>query len=321
MIDKVKRTIQKYNMIDSNDTVLVAVSGGPDSICLLHILFKLGYKLCVAHVNHGLRENANIDEEFVKNFCAEINVPCFIKKLNLKEEQNGMTLEEAGRKARYEFFEEVASKNGYNKIATAHNSNDNAETVMMNIIRGSGLTGLAGIEPIRSNIVRPLINIYRKEIEEYCMVNNLNPRHDESNDETIFTRNKVRLELLPYIEKNINSNILDSLNRMSELIYDDEKFIELETKRAYEGCLIKRAEYVLTCDLKKFNKMHISIKRRVVRMCILEVLGTIKDIEKVHIEDIIKMCEKNIGGKYLTPNKNIKVSVNHGEIKYEKIEM
>jgi len=135
--NKVKDTIHKYNLINKNDKILVGVSGGPDSISLLNILLELGYSVCVAHVNHGLRENANLDEQFVLDFCKEKNVSCFVKKINLKENLNGMTLEEAGRKERYSFFTEILKQENCTKIATAHNCNDSAETVLMNIIRGS----------------------------------------------------------------------------------------------------------------------------------------------------------------------------------------
>ena len=219
MLNKVKDTINKYDLIKENDKIVVGVSGGPDSICLLHILNELKFNICVAHINHGLRENAAIDEKYVMNFCDKYNIPCFVKNVKLNEILNGMTTEEAGRKVRYDFFYEVMQKEGCTKIATAHNSNDNAETVIMNIIRGTGMSGLKGIEAKRENIIRPLIDCTRNEIENYCKVNKLNPRHDESNDETIYTRNKVRLDLIPYIEKNINSNIINNINRMSEITY------------------------------------------------------------------------------------------------------
>ena len=135
MLNKVKNTIEKYNLINENDKILVAVSGGPDSISLLNVLYELKYNICVAHVNHGLRENAKLDEEYVLNYCKEKNIPCFIKRVNLKEMLNGMTTEEAGRKVRYDFFIEILEKENCSKIATAHNNNDSAETVLMNIIR------------------------------------------------------------------------------------------------------------------------------------------------------------------------------------------
>ena len=202
MIEKVKDTIKKYNLIEENDKILVGVSGGPDSMALLKALQSLGYNICVAHINHGLRENAIIDEEYVLNYCEKNNIPCYVKRVNLKENLENMSPEEAGRKIRYEFFDEILKQENCSKIATAHNSNDNAETVIMNMLRGSGLSGLKGIEAKRNNIIRPLIKISRKEITNYCSENNIEPRHDESNDEAIFTRNKIRIEQLPVLKLN-----------------------------------------------------------------------------------------------------------------------
>lgn len=323
MENKIKQTIKKYNLIEKNDKVLVAVSGGPDSLSLLNVLYSLGYNLCVAHVNHGLRENANIDEKFVESFCKEKNIPCFIKKIQLKEaietDFKGMSTEEAGRKARYDFFEEVLREQNCTKIATAHNSNDNVETVIMNMIRGSGLSGLKGIEPARGNIIRPLIETSRKEIEEYCKENNLNPRHDESNDETMYTRNKVRLELIPYIEKNINSNVVNNITRMSKIISEEERFILDLVEDSYNKIVLKEEENAITCSLKIFNNFDLVLKRRLILKLIIKVLGNAKDIEKVHVDDIVKLCQNNVGGKFLTPNKNIKISVLQGKLKFERI--
>ena len=321
MLNKVKNTIEKFNMIESNDKILIAVSGGPDSISLLNILYEVKYNICVAHINHGLRENANIDEKFVLNFCSEKNIPCFIKKVNLKEMLNGMTTEEAGRKVRYDFFYEVMKNENCTKIATAHNSNDNAETVLMNIIRGSGISGLKGIEPIRENIIRPLIEITRKEIEEYCEENNLNQRHDESNDELLYTRNKIRLKVIPYVEENINSNVVNNINRLSEIVSEEEKFINNEVAKCYEEIFIAEEEKKIIFNLKKFNTLDVVLRKRLIKKSIINLLGNAKDIEKVHINDIVKLCENNIGGKFLMPNKNIRVTVIKGRIEYEKINL
>ena len=325
MKNKVKKTIENYNLIEKNDKVLVAVSGGPDSLSLLNVLNELGYNLCVAHVNHGLRENAQIDEEFVKKFCKERNIPCFIKKIKLKKEMEldesikGMSTEEAGRKIRYDFFEEVSKAQGCTKIATAHNSNDNVETVIMNMIRGSGLSGLKGIEPSRGKIIRPLTEISRKEIESYCEENCLNPRHDESNDEPFYTRNKIRLELIPYIEKNINSNVVNNITRMSKIISEEERFILDLVEESYNEIVLKEEEEKIVCNLKKFNTLDVVLKRRLILKIIIKVLGNAKDIEKVHVDDVVKLCQNNVGGKFLTPNKNIKISVLQGKIKFERI--
>lgn len=317
--NKVKNTIEKYNLINKEDKVLVAVSGGPDSISLLNILYELGYNICTAHVNHGLRENAENDEKYVIDFCEKRNIPCFIKRVKLKEIESDMTTEELGRKIRYDFFEEIIKQENCTKIATAHNANDNAETVLMNMIRGTGLSGLKGIDISRNKIVRPLLEITRTEIDEYCQKENLNPCHDESNDETIYTRNKIRLELIPYIEKNINSNIVNNINRMAEIISGEEEYIKRQVDIAYEDTLIAVEEGRTVCNLKKFNQYDDVIKKRLIIRYITKTLGNAKDIERVHIEDILKLCKNNVGGKYLTPNKYIKVAVNKGIVEYVKL--
>ena len=325
MKNKVKQTIEKYNLIEENDKILVAVSGGPDSLSLLNILHDLGYDLCVAHVNHGLRENAQIDDEFVEKFCKEKSIPCYIKKIKLKEEMEldvnlkGMSTEEAGRKIRYDFFKEILEEQKCTKIATAHNSNDNVETVIMNVFRGSGMSGLKGIEPIRGNIIRPLIETTRREIEDYCTENELKPRHDESNDETVYTRNKVRLELIPYIEKNINSNVVNNITRMSKIISEEERFILDMVEEAYNKIVLKEEKNIVICKLKLFNELDVVIRKRLILKMIIKVLGNAKDIEKVHVDDVVKLCQNNVGGKFLTPNKNIKISVLQGKVKFERI--
>lgn len=317
--NKVKNTIEKFNLINKDDKVLVAVSGGPDSISLLNILYELGYNICTAHVNHGLRENAENDEKYVIDFCEKRNIPCFIKRVKLKEIESDMTTEELGRKIRYDFFEEIIKQENCTKIVTAHNANDNAETVLMNMIRGTGLSGLKGIDISKNKIVRPLLEITRTEIDEYCQKENLNPCHDESNDETIYTRNKIRLELIPYIEKNINSNIVNNINRMAEIISGEEEYIKRQVDIAYEDTLIAVEEGRTVCNLKKFNQYDDVIKKRLIIRYITKTLGNAKDIERVHIEDILKLCKNNVGGKYLTPNKYIKVAVNKGIVEYMKL--
>lgn len=323
MKNKVEQTIQKYNLIEKGEKVLVAVSGGPDSLALLQVLLSLKYDVCVAHVNHGLRESAISDEIFVKQFCEERKIPCFVKQVSLKslikteKSLKGMSLEEAGRRVRYDFFEEMAEQNHCAKIALAHNANDNVETVMMNLLRGSGLTGLKGIEPKREKIVRPLLEVSREEIEAYCKAENLIPRQDESNQETVYTRNKIRLELIPYIEKNINSNVMQNISRMSEIVREEERYLSNQAELAYQSVLQKEEETEVICDLKAFNLLDIVLKRRIILKSIIKVLGNAKDIEKVHVDDIVKLCKNNVGGKYLTPNQNIKVSVGQGKVKFK----
>ena len=322
MINKVKNTISKYNLINENDKIVVGVSGGPDSLSLLYILHDLGYKIFVCHINHGLRKNADKDEEFVKDVCDKLKIPFFVKRINLKDKSslNGMSTEEAGRKARYDFFNEVLKKKKATLVATAHNANDNVETVLLNMFRGSGVSGLKGIEAKSSNIIRPLIECSRDEIEEYCKANKLKPRHDESNDKTIYTRNKVRLELIPYLEENINSNVINNISRLSQIVSEEEMYLDKKVLEAYDDLLVEeKPKSNVVLNLKKFNKLDLVIRKRLILKCINIVLGNAKDIGKVHVDDVVKLCENNVGGKYLTPNKFIKISINNKKIYFEKI--
>ena len=324
MKEKVLKTIKKYNLINERDKVVIGVSGGPDSICLLHILNslkeELKIELYVAHVNHMLREAADSETEYVKEICKKLNIECFIKKVDIsklaKELKQGS--EEAGRNARYEFFNEVLEKTNSNKIATAHNSNDRAETVILNILRGSGLSGLKGIEVKRDEkYIRPLIEIEREEIEKYCEENKLNPKIDETNKESIYSRNKVRNELLEYIKKEFNPNIIKTINRLSQVATEENEYMQKITKQEYEKISTKDNDIIIL-DLKKFNNLELVIKRRLILYTINEVIHTTNGIEKVNIEDIIKLCNNNIGNKYLTPIKEIKVYVKKGKIYFIK---
>ena len=323
MINKVTNTIKKYNLINADDKIVLGVSGGPDSLGLLWCLHSLNYNIVVCHINHGLRKNANLDEAFVKSFCKKLKIPFHVKHINLKNKEAlcGMSTEEAGRKARYDFFYEVLKKENATLICTAHNLNDNVETVLLNIMRGSGVSGLKGIMPKTGNIIRPLIECTRDEIEAFCKDNNLKPRRDETNSKTVYTRNKIRLELIPYIKENINSDIISSITRMSQIAREEEDFVEQELIRQYEAisCVdLEDEKNIVVYSLKKFNSLHILIRKRLILKAIYNVLGNTKDIEKVHVDDIVKMCENCVGGKFLMPNKNIKVILMNKKIYFEK---
>ena len=287
---------------------------------LINLKQKLGIsKIVVATVNHMIREEAEEETKFVENFCESHGIEFYLKKVDVQEEAKSKktSTELAGRNARYDFFEEVLKKTGSNKIATAHNLNDNAETVLMNLLRGSGVSGLKGIEKIRDGkFIRPIIECKRSEIEQYCVDNKLNPRYDKTNNENTYTRNKIRNMLIPYIEENFNPNIVDSLNRLSTIATKEDEYIHKIVENSFENIMItadiSKKEIIL--DLKKFNELDEVIKSRLILYTISEILGTSQGIEKIHIEDIIKLCGNNIGNKYLMPNKNIKIFIKKGKI-------
>ena len=321
MKEKVLKTIKKYNLIKSGDKIVLAISGGPDSIFMFDILKelrnKLNFEFVVCHVNHMIREEAIDDETFVKEICKKNNIECYVKRIDVKKyaNNNKMGTEEAGRVLRYDFFEEILNKTHSNKIAIAHNKNDKVETIIMNLLRGTGLLGLKGIEPIRDNkYIRPIIEIEREDIEKYCKDKKLNPRIDKTNYENIYTRNKIRNIVLPYIKKEFNPNIIESVNRLSEIATEEDNYLNTITENTYNQMLIEDKSNELVLDLKIFNNQDRVIKKRLVLYIINKIMGTSTGIEKIHIEDIIKLCENNIGNKYLTPNKNIKFFINKGKI-------
>ena len=322
MKEKVLETIKKYNLIENGDKIVIGVSGGPDSITLLNVLLEIknenviDFDMVVCHINHMIREEAAQDEEYVLEFCKKYNIEYFVKRIDIedKAKKDKIGTEEAGRIARYEFFNEIIKKTSSNKIATAHTANDNAETVLMNIIRGSGTSGLKGIEAKRDNLIRPLIKCTREEIERYCEVNNLNPRIDKTNFENIYTRNKVRNMLIPYIRENFNPNIIESLNRLSDLSKQENEYLEKETAKIYKKILIEEKNGEIILDLNQFNLQETVIKNRLVLYTINILFGTRSGIEKKHIEDIIKLCGNNIGNKFLIPNKKVKILVKNKKI-------
>ena len=187
--------------------------------------------------------------------------------------------------------------------------------MIMNMLRGSGIAGLKGIEPIKNDkYIRPLIECERFEIEQYCKENDIAARIDKTNFENVYTRNKVRNVVIPYIKQEFNPNIIQTMDRLSELVKEEDEYLENTVKKIYKELIIEENEKQFVMDLKGFNKQEKVIKSRLLLYTISRLLGSTNGIEKIHIEDVIKLCENNIGNKYLTPNKNIKVLVKNHKI-------
>lgn len=283
VLEKAKKAINEYKMLENVSTVVVGLSGGADSVCLLHVLNLLkndcNLNLIAAHVNHGIRgEEAENDAIFSMNFAESLNVHFSLLKANCveKAEESGETLEEAGRRIRYEFFDMLCEDETY-VIATAHNSNDNLETVVFNITRGSALSGAKGIPPKRDNIIRPLIFCSRAEIEGYCKENNLSFVTDSTNLSDDYTRNRIRHNVLPELEK-VNSNAIEAFTRFSESVRIDDDYLDSVAENALEKAKLSECSY----STEAINSLHPSIKRRVIFKVINHFSMELPDSKKIN---------------------------------------
>lgn len=317
--EKVMSFIKENSMFNKGDKVIVAVSGGPDSTCLLYILNELkeelGITLVGAHLNHCLREgDADKDEEYAKKTCENLNIDFYSKKVDIHRisKEKNLSCEMAGREVRYEFFEELIIKLNANKVALAHNANDQAETILMRIMRGTGIEGMVGIKPVRDKIyVRPILRLSRKEIEKYNFINNINPRIDKSNLENIYARNKVRLELIPYMEENFNKDIIKTLNRLSNIVKKDNEFLGSISEKEYKKhCEISEQRVIIN---KGAFSLHEAILSRIIRSALLAVNHNLYNFEEIHVLSIIELQKHETGKNIMLP-RNIIVENCYGNI-------
>lgn len=310
MYDKVRQYIDKYNMIGQSESVIAGVSGGADSVCLLFMLKRYLYaqsgrdyhsRLTAVHIHHGIRgDEAERDMEFVKRLCEQEDIQLVIRYYDVPgySKEHRMSCEEAGRLLRYQAMQELAAGQGRNvKIAVAHNSNDNAETVLHNLSRGTGLKGLGGIAPLNGNIIRPLLCLSRKEIENYLSDNKISYIIDSTNLETEYTRNRIRLHVLSVLQEEINPKCVEHICSTSENIREAEEFLETITNQMYEKVVFTDNNYI--CIRKEdFYPMDIYLKKRIIRQVIGRIAGGLKDIARIHIEDVLALMSGE-PGKYI----------------------
>ncbi len=310
MINIFLNTLKKNSLIKENDGIIVGVSGGADSVCLLNLLLKVRnkYKLRIyaVHVNHGIRgETADKDEAFVKEMCEGLGVELLIYRYNVPEMAKELktTVENAGRIARKQAFKEVLELKKADKIAVAHHKNDNAETFLMRVIRGSGLNGLSAIQYKNGDIIRPLLDVNRKDIERYLENNNIKYVNDETNFNDNYTRNFIRLRLLPLIEKELNPSVSDVFAQSAKICAEDNRFLDKLAVKAYEECLIEEG----SLDIIKLKQLEPPILRRVLRIALESFMPGCVDVSFKHITSIEEMIFKKSG---ITVNllNNIKVS-------------
>ncbi len=324
--EKVAQTLAAHEMVQPKDTVLVAVSGGPDSMALVRALLRLAPELEIriglAHLHHGLRGlDADRDHAFVRQFAEDHGLPCFSEIQDVKrlaDEKQG-SLEETGRNARYDFFFRIAADHGYTCIATGHTRDDNAEQVLMALLRGSGSKGLAGIPAKRDSwIIRPLIDRSRQEIIDFLDALNQAYITDDSNQDPVFLRNRVRNHLIPLLEKDYNPGIRQGLHRLSHILGNEACFLEDQTCRAFDFCVKKKDPDAVFLSIPRLDTLHPALIPRVLRHAIHHVKTNLRRITHDHITAIRDLAAGAAPGKHLDLPDRIRVYKTRDRICFRK---
>jgi tRNA(Ile)-lysidine synthase len=298
LLRQVKKTIARHGLLESGDKVLVACSGGADSSALLAVLLELreeyALRLAIGHFNHRLRRAADDDERFVIRMAQKLGLPVYVRREDIRvfAAKYGLNIEEAGRERRYKFLLETAGRIGATRIATAHTLTDQAETVLMRILRGCGPTGLGGIAPcIDGLIIRPLIEVERREVEACVRARKIPYREDETNRDLRYQRNRVRRRLVPYFERNFEPKIVQHLGRLAEISREEEQvweqYSQAEAKRA-----IFRKEGRILLDAQRLSSMRPALGRRLVRAFLSAVKGDLRRFSFRDIEAVRYLAER-----------------------------
>ena len=306
----IEELIVQFHMIEHGDVVIAGVSGGADSVCLLLTLCslreKFGFEVKVCHVNHCLRgAAADADEEYVKKLCGELGVECrvFRKEVELIAEKRKQSCEEAGREVRREAFEQMCAENGGTKIATAHHRDDQAETVLLNIARGTGIRGLCGIVPVRDNRIRPLLSLTRDRIESYLRERGIVWRVDATNEEDDYTRNRIRHKVLPVLENEVNDQTvkhLESLSRQAEEICE---YLDYSVRQLWKTCVSvrkkdqeqKESPIELVIEKESFFQSFPAVRKLLLQKCIGKVRGGQKDLTSAHLQSVSELFDRQVG--------------------------
>ena len=316
LVRKMLNTIKEHGMIEDGDRIVIGVSGGADSVALLRALHAVrddyNLTLIVCHINHKIRPgSAERDQRFVEELCQKLGVNCYVKEARVEElaREWNMSDEEAGRKVRYDFFEEHVCVDG--KIATAHNKNDNAETVLMRFMRGTSLHGLTGIPYCRDNIIRPLLDFSRDEIEEYLKEIGQDYITDETNLQPIYTRNKIRLNLIPEIQKEFNPNFVETLTNNISNYKDEDDFMFKCAYGAIEKYFDIENDRKIWISKDIVEREHVAVVKRAIRMVIADIFGA--ELSSQTVNNIVMLMKKPTGVK-MTVVDDIVASVQHSGV-------
>jgi tRNA(Ile)-lysidine synthase len=303
MLNTVETYMLEHNMITKGDRIVMGVSGGADSVCLFHVMLsftkKYNLTLFVVHVNHMIRGmEADDDENYVQQLCEENGVSFTLVKADVRTmaKMEGLSEEEAGRIVRYQAFYECLEKNKCNKIAIAHNKNDNAETVLFHMFRGSGIKGLTGISEMRDNIIRPLLSVTRADIETYLKENKLVYHDDHTNFTLDYSRNKIRHNIIKFAQEEINSKVIEHIVSAANQLKEINDYLEDNIKIAYKKHVIYNAK-LNTCVIltKNLKKEHVVIQKGMIRSMIKQLVHQLKDVDALHINLVLTLMEKEVG--------------------------
>ena len=311
IVDRVNNYIVDNQMINTGDRIVLGLSGGADSVCLLLLLLdlagRLGYAsedIFAVHINHMIRgQEADEDEEFVKMLCQEkrVNFVAFRKDITAYAKELGLSIEEAGRKFRYECFDKVARDNDCTKVAVAHNKNDMAETVIFNMLRGTGLKGMAGMQPVRGNVIRPILDITRDEILEYLETKNQDYRNDSTNDGVDYDRNKIRHIILPAM-LDINKGAVGHICQMALEAGNSYSYIRDRALEGYGGVSEDDSfGKTVTLDIKELYKYNPVLQEHLIHEAIGDVAGNKKDITRKHIMAVVGLLYQDTGKQVELP--------------------
>lgn len=332
--DKIRKTIEEKGLIAQGQHIVIGLSGGPDSVCLFNVLKniskELGLTIHPVHVNHKFRPGAaERDQQYVEELCRKNGLECdsFVVDCNVLAAETGMTSEEAGRKARYDAFYEVAERIAKDvpresiKIAVAQNANDQAETVLFRLLRGTGTDGLAGIAYEREErgykVIRPILDIYRDEIESYCERNDLQPVIDHTNEESVYARNKIRNELIPYLEKEHNTNLKESLVRLARIASADKEYMWQQVEDFYKNHA-RQGDGEVSFDRDLLAKAHPAIRHRAILKA-FAFIGLESDVSEERIKAADAIIEKKQGPKTVQFPRGYVLEVAKGRVTMKKL--